>query len=158
MSGTSRTPASGSTGRDTGRQWGWLIPGVTFLVGIVLGGAVVFAQQSGPDTASPSTGTGTPSSSATATSSDAASSPVAVVRVPQACLSVADDSQALVDVAGRAVTAARDLDAAALATAVRQLDAAQKVVSASASACREVQATLPTVSAEGGAGTSSTTG
>ncbi|MDQ2756184.1 MAG: hypothetical protein M3Y71_06410 [Actinomycetota bacterium] len=120
---------------------------MTFLVGLVLGGLVIFAQQSGQDTAS-SGGTSTPSNSVTATTptGSASSSPVAVVRVPAECLTVADDSQALVDVAAGAVTAARDLDAAALADAVRKLDTAQKAVTASAAACRQVQASLPTVS------------
>ncbi|MEO3938740.1 hypothetical protein V3N99_18585 [Dermatophilaceae bacterium Soc4.6] len=144
MSEKSTTGAK-STGEGTGRRWGWLIPGVTFLVGIVLGGLVVFAQQSGQDTAS-SGGSSTPSRSVTATPTDSSSSSaVAVVRVPKECLTVADDSQALVDVATGAVTAARNLDAAALADAVRQLDAAQKAVTASAAACRQVQASLPTV-------------
>ncbi|MEO7059462.1 MAG: hypothetical protein ABI083_07080 [Lapillicoccus sp.] len=119
---------------------------MTFVVGLALGGIVVFAQQSGSNTAS-SGGRSTPTTTVTTPPTGAQSSQVAVVRVPAACLSVADDAKAMVDVATKAVTAARDLDAAALATAVRQLDEAQKAVTASASACREVQATLPTATA-----------
>lgn len=128
------------------RRWGWLVPAVTFLLGLVLGGIIIFAQQSGRDAAS-SGGAGTPTpTTATSVPSGTTSSPVAVVRVPAECLSVADDSKALVDVASSAVTAARDLDAAALADAVRRLDEAQKKVTASADTCRQVEATLPTLS------------
>lgn len=129
------------------RRWGWLIPGVTFLVGLALGGIVVFAQQSGSNTAS-SGGTSTPSPSVTLTPPGGEqSSQVAVVKVPSACLSVADDARNMVDIAAKAVSAARDLDAAALASAVRQLDEAQKAVTSSATACRSVQALLPTATA-----------
>lgn len=129
------------------RRWGWLIPGVTFLVGLALGGVIVFAQQSGSNTAS-SGGRATPNTTVTVTPpTGAPSSQVAVVQVPAACLSVADDAKAMVDIATNAVTAARNLDAASLATAVRQLDEAQKAVTASATACRAVQATLPTATA-----------
>ncbi len=126
------------------RRWGWLVPGVTFLLGLALGGIVVFAQQSGSDTAS-SGSSSTPTTGVTSsTPNGPQSSSDAVVLVPAECLSVADDAKAMVDIATGAVAAARDLDAAALSAAVRQLDEAQKAVTASANSCREVQATLPT--------------
>lgn len=121
------------------RRWGWLVPTVTFLLGLALAGIVVSAQNSGSSTASSgatSTATATPTTGPS-------SSQVAVVEVPAACLSVADDAKALVDVAATAVTAARNLDATALSAAVRQLDEAQKAVTSSADACRAIQATLP---------------
>lgn len=121
------------------RRWGWLVPTVTFLLGLALAGIVVSAQNSGSNSAS-SGGTSTVTVTPT---TGPPSSQVAVVEVPAACLSVADDANALVDVAATAVTAARNLDASALSAAVRQLDDAQKAVTASANACRAMQATLP---------------
>ncbi|MEO9152354.1 MAG: hypothetical protein ABI243_08125 [Lapillicoccus sp.] len=143
--GPGGTSSTGSSPREP-RRWGWLVPGVTFLIGLVLGGVVIFAQQSGRDSAA-TEGKSTPSATATTTAPSGAGTADAVVRVPAACLRVADDSKALVDIASKAVGAARDLDAAALADAVRQLDTAQKAVTSSADACRAVQASLPTVSA-----------
>ncbi len=122
------------------RRWGWLVPAVTFLLGLALAGIVVTAQNSGSSTASSG---GTSSTATVSPTNGPPSSPVAVVEVPAACLSVADDAKALVDVAATAVTAARNLDASALSAAVRQLDDAQKAVTASADACRAVQTTLP---------------
>jgi hypothetical protein len=125
------------------RRWGWLVPAATFLLGLALAGIVVSAQNSGSSTAS----SGGSSTVTVAPTTGPPSSPVAVVEVPAACLSVADDAKALVDVAATAVTAARNLDASALSAAVRQLDDAQKAVTSSADACRAVQATLPSTTA-----------
>lgn len=125
------------------RRWGWLVPAATFLLGLALAGIVVSAQNSGSSTAS----SGGSSTVTVAPTTGPPSSPVAVVEVPAACLSVADDAKALVDVAATAVTAARNLDASALSAAVRQLDDAQKAVTSSADACRAIQATLPSTTA-----------
>ncbi len=126
-----------------GRTW-WLLPALTFLVGLVLGGIVIGAVRSGD-----SSTTATPTPSATSTTPDPGASTttapaVATVVVPAECLQVADDSRGLVDLTQQAAAAVRDLDAAKLSDLVRQIDTAQTTLRQHADACRAVEASIDT--------------
>ena len=123
-----------------GRQR-WFIPVITFVVGLLLGGLVIGALRSGDSgTASPVT-SASPTASATGTGGTAAPTTATVV-VPAECLQVSDDAAALNDLAKRAVTAARDLNASELSGVVREIDTAQKALRQHADACRKVQAAI----------------
>ncbi len=130
-----------STTEPRGASRFWLIPALTFLVGLVLGGAVIAAVGSGGDGAV--TGSGGTSSSTTSAPSTltTSTSPDATVTVPSACLQVADDSQALLGLVSNAVGAVRDLDAARLSDIVRQLRDAQNALSETATRCQEAAGT-----------------
>ena len=123
-----------------GRQR-WFIPVITFVVGLLLGGLVIGALRSGDSgTASPVT-SASPTASATGTGGTAAPTTAPVVG-PAECLQVSDDAAALNDLAKRAVTAARDLNASELSGVVREIDTAQKALRQHADACRKVQAAI----------------
>jgi hypothetical protein len=138
-----RTRESRPAPRTVGPRW-WLIPAITFLVGLLLGGVVIGALRPGtPDAAAGPT----PSASATPTASNptATGSPAtATVVVPAECLELAKDSQSLVDLTQQAAAAARDLDAGRLSDVVRQIDTAQSTLRLHADACRAVSASLDT--------------
>ncbi|MEO7234956.1 MAG: hypothetical protein ABIW80_06240 [Lapillicoccus sp.] len=105
----------------------------------------------------------TPSATPTSTSRGTQPDTVATVRVPAACIKVADDSKKVADLANQAVSAARDLDAAKLSDLVRQMGEAQNILTQDGNACREVQATVTaspssaTLSSTSSSGSSSTT-
>ncbi len=126
-----------------GRTW-WLLPALTFLVGLVLGGVVIGALRSGDTSTTapptPSASSAVPDSSASTTTAPA----VATVVVPAECLQVADDSRGLVDLTQQAAAAVRDLDAAKLSDLVRQIDTAQTTLRQHADACRAVEASIDT--------------
>jgi hypothetical protein len=134
------TPGPATDTRPGGSRW-WLIPALTFLVGLVLGGVVVGAMRGGN---AGSTAEVAPSTSAvpTPSASGTALPATATVVVPAECLQVAQDSQALVDLTSQAASAARDLDAGKLSDVVRQIDEAQTTLRTHAQACRAVDASL----------------
>ncbi len=121
----------------------WFIPVITFVVGLLLGGLVIWAVRSGDSgTASPDA-SASPTVSATGPGSGGTAAPTtASVVVPAECLKLSDDASALNDLARRAVTAARDLNATELSTVVREIDTAQTALRQHADACRNVQATI----------------
>lgn len=127
---------------SVGRQR-WFIPVITFVVGLLLGGLVIWAVRSGDSgTASPNASV-SPTASATGTGNGGTAAPTtATVVVPAECLKVSEDASALNDLAKRAVTAARDLDASALSAVVREIDTAQTALRQHADACRNVQASI----------------
>ena len=127
---------------SVGRQR-WFIPVITFVVGLLLGGLVIGALRSGDTgTASPDAST-SPSASATGPASGGTAAPTtATVVVPAECLKVSADASALNDLARRAVTAARDLNASDLSAVVREIDTAQTALRQHADACRDVQASI----------------
>ena len=132
---------TGQPPRAVGARW-WLIPAVTFVIGLVLGGALVgalrpeSAEVAGDALPSP-TSTG-PQPTTTVTGAPA----TGTVVVPAECLDVARDSQALLDLTEQAVAAARDLDAGRLSDIVRQIDEAQTTLRTHTQACRAVDASL----------------
>lgn len=119
----------------SGTRW-WLIPAVTFLVGLVLGGGVIALAGLGSD--------GTPSAGSTTTpvpSPTRTTAPDLVV--PGDCVQVATDSQALLSLVDEAAQAARDLDAAKLSDLVAELRAQQQIVRDQAAACQSAAAATP---------------
>lgn len=123
-----------------GRQR-WFIPVITFVVGLVLGGLLIGALRSGDSgTASP-VDSASPTALTTGTGGTAAPTTATVV-VPAECLKVSEDAAALNDLAKRAVTAARDLNASELSSVVREIDTAQTALRQHADACRDVQASI----------------
>ena len=122
-----------------GRQH-WFIPVITFVVGLLLGGLVIGALRSGDSGTTP-LASASPTASATGTGGTAAPTTATVV-VPAECLQVSDDAAVLNDLAKRAVTAARDLNAGELSAVVREIDTAQTALRKHADACRAVQASI----------------
>lgn len=122
----------------------WLIPAVTFLVGVLLGAVVVGVSRSGDggDVAQGSTPSGTQTTAAPTVSTTTASRPAATVTVPGSCLQVADNTQQLLDLVQKAAGAARDLDASQLSSIVRQLQEAQAGLQAQANACQSAAASV----------------
>ncbi len=127
-----------------GRRWWWLLPALTFLIGLVLGGVVIGATRSGSSTpaASPTQTQTQTLSSGTPAPTGAEAPTVATVVVPAECLKVAQDSQLLVDLTKQAAAAARDLDAAKLSDLVRQIDTAQTTLREHAASCQSVEASI----------------
>ncbi|WP_404390805.1 hypothetical protein [Humibacillus xanthopallidus] len=127
--------------RVVGARW-WLIPAVTFVIGLLLGGVVVGVLRSGSVDVS---GAASPSATATGpqpTSTGTGLPATATVVVPAECVDVARDSQTLVELTEQAASAARDLDAGRLSDVVRQIDEAQATLRTHAEACRAVDASL----------------
>ncbi len=139
------TTAPEGDGGVRGPRW-WLLPALTFLVGVALGALVLWVGTSSSRT--PSAGqsvTPTTSTTTSGATSSTTSAPAATLSVPAQCLKVADDSRAVVDLVNQSVTAARDLDAAKLSDLVRQIQAAQATLQTDAETCRAAQASLPTL-------------
>lgn len=131
--------AGSSTVEKVGRP-SWFVPVITFAVGLLLGGLVVFAVRSGDS--STGAGVGTPTSSVTPGPTGSGGPTTATLVVPAACLQVSDDASTLNDLARRGVQAARDLDASELSKVVREIDTAQSTLRLHASACRDSRASV----------------
>jgi len=116
-----------------------VIPLVTFLVGLVLGGGVIALAGVGSDDDEEPAGADqsatTPSASPTSTTTGPTS-----VTIPGDCIQIAADAQALLDLADQAVTAARDLDADALSDIVAELRTQQETLSTQANICQQAAA------------------
>lgn len=121
-----------------------MIPALTFLVGVILGGVIIWVSTSSSRSNS-GISTAIPTVAETVTPSHSASSPgtAATLSVPAQCLQVADDSKAVVDLVNQSVNAVRDLDASKLSDLVRQIQAAQKTLQADATSCQQATASLP---------------
>jgi hypothetical protein len=123
----------------------WILPAVTFLVGLGVGMLILGAVRSSSGSISSATPTVTTTVTATPTGSAATGgTAVATARVPAECLQVDNDARRLVDLANQAVTAAGSLDAARLSDLVRQIGETQKTLSAHAETCRAASATVTT--------------
>lgn len=131
---TTADPAREPTSTSSS-PWTWLLPGLTFLVGCLLGGAVIAAGAFGGD------GTDVAAPSVSASPGDDASpepSPDGVaVRVPQACLDAADQAATVSSQAQDAVAAVRDLDARRLQEIVDSFQQLEPEVQRLADECRE---------------------
>ena len=84
-------------------RWSWLLPALTFLVGLALGGLVLGGDGDPPRAAAPVPAGGEPSPPPDPGD--------LLVRVPEPCLRVADEAEQAVATLDRAVDAARSLDA-----------------------------------------------
>lgn len=113
------------------RTWSVLLPALTFLAGLALAAAVLGATSSDdePDAAAQPTPTPTPSTSP--------AQPELVVTVPGPCLQSAERAEQAYALLEQGVTAARDLDARALADLVDQVQRERPQVEALVQACRE---------------------
>ena len=117
---------------------GWFVaaPAIALVVGLVIGGLVVWAGQGGSSNeAAPSTTPSpTPSASATAPGN-------ATVVVPRECLAAADTVQEATDVFRDLVSAFRDFRAEELRNLLDRLETLQKQARSEADACRDVEVT-----------------
>lgn len=107
---------------------------LTFLVGLVLGGVVIFAGTAGDDdepTASPDA-----SQAPDVSASEDPDSTDVVVRVPQSCLDAADGALEASQQVDDAVAAVRDLDARRLQEIVDEVQRLQPDVRDQAEQCR----------------------
>ena len=113
------------------RTWSVLLPALTFLAGLGLAAAVLGATGADdePDAAARPTPTPTPSASP--------AQPELVVTVPGPCLQSAERAEQAYALLEQGVTAARDLDARALADLVDQVQRERPQVEALVQACRE---------------------
>ncbi|MFP5346095.1 MAG: hypothetical protein ACLGIA_03580 [Actinomycetes bacterium] len=113
-----------------------LVPAATFLVGLVLGAALVWV---GTDLrGGPGTG-GTAAPSGTTTPGGTATSPGNVTAtVPAQCLEAAQEAQQVLDLAREAASAVADLDAKRLQTLIEQMQKLEPRVRASADDCRRL--------------------
>jgi hypothetical protein len=122
------------THTGAGRRF-WMIPALTFLVGLLLGGAVVGASTAGDDEGS--TGQAArPTQSAPASTESPATRPAATVAVPGACLEVADSTDEVLRLIRQATESARDLNASQLSSVVRQLQQMHTDLSQQSAWCR----------------------
>lgn len=152
---TAPTPASG--GRRVGGA-GWLLPALTFVIGVALGAVVVWAVSPGGDGNGPATAVAPP-----ATSSGSAPTPSApagvgasptspgavIVTVPAACSSLAQDARQAADLLTQAGAAARDLDASRLANIARQMQDVRDRLSSQSAACTAAGVQTSTASSTG---------
>jgi hypothetical protein len=126
---STRTSVALEDARPRGSRWLWVLPALTFLVGLALGALVV----GGPSDA-PVSGTGDPAA-APAPEPSAAPSDL-LVRVPEPCLAVAEQAEEAVAVVDRAVAAVRSFDARELQEVLNQAQNLRSGVERLAADCR----------------------
>lgn len=115
--------------RPRGARWLWLLPSLTFLVGLALG-ALVFGLPDDPP--APPAAAAEPS-----TGPEPSPSPGdLLVRVPEPCLAAAGAAEEAVAVVDRAVAAARSFDARGLQEAVGEAQRLRPRVEDLAGSCR----------------------
>lgn len=117
----------------------WLVPLLTFVAGLVLGGFLLWLFN-GDDTSSSvqADGTEAPASpSADGASPSSAASPEVVVRVPASCLDVADQADRAAEVFDGALEAVRDFDARRLEEIVEEVQDLQPSIQEQAQQCRD---------------------
>lgn len=145
LSPTEAAAAKGATAEGAGAPAGfttsgrsvWLVPALTFLVGLVLGAVVIGVTRSGDGGSTASSTESGSSATASATPSAAPSGrDGATIVVPGQCLKLADGTQSALDLVSKAAQAARDLNASQLNTVVRQLQDQQSQLQSLATACR----------------------
>ena len=126
-----RPTALGDAGGSRARTWSVLLPAITFLAGLALAAAVLGATGAGDEPAAAARPTPTPTPSASP------GQPELVVTVPGPCLQAAERAEQAYALLEQGVTAARDLDARALADLVDQVQRERPQVEALVQACRE---------------------
>jgi len=142
---TGENEAPPSAGAPTGgdrslRRLTWVLPALAFLVGVVLGAAVVGAIASGgAGTAADGSADEQRGATRGTTAVPSPGQPrdtTATVTVPSECAALADDAQDAASLLEQAATAARDLDAKTLADVARRMRDARDHLTAQADACR----------------------
>ena len=110
------------------RNWHALLPALTFVVGVTLGGALVGLPEWGQSD------TGAPPS---ATPSPVTSSPAPTALSPtEACLAAGGDAAKAVDLLGQAAAAIRDLDASRLQQVLDEAQRLDAMIRAEVGRCR----------------------
>lgn len=126
------TPNSTASGSGRPRPWFWLIPAATFVLGLLLAGAVMTAaddtDDDTPAVATAPTVTVVPSAAAT---------PDRTITVPASCEHGLERARTALSTAGEAGEALRRLDTGRLQELLNQLQAAQREVDALAGQCRQ---------------------
>ena len=120
----------------------------SLLLGLVLGSWITWAATRGdepPPQASPTT---SPTAEVVPTPS-AATQTAGQVAVPQSCLQIAEESGRLNEALTRGVAAARDLDASAMSSIVRDFGAQQEKIQQLAEQCRQSAQTPQVVTTTG---------
>jgi hypothetical protein len=114
----------------------WILPAATFLVGLVLGGALIALTGFGSD----DDPTATPAVTASPNPSASGSPSASALVVPGECVQIAEDSQALLALVNDAAQAALELDADQLSDLVAQMKTQQELVRSQAAACQSAVA------------------
>lgn len=131
------SPASPAPPRDRGGRSFLLLPAATFVVGLVLGGLVMWLGSSGRDGA----GEGEPGPAATTAAvgepSPAASPADRTVTVPGACVAAAERAQEVLDLAREAASAIAELDARRMQVLVNEMEDLEPVLRQSSQECQE---------------------
>jgi hypothetical protein len=126
----SQTPTSTGGGRSRLRRLSWLVPALTFVAGLLLGGGVIAAADWG----------GGDRPAAAQAQSVPPPNPIpsgdATITVPASCAEGLDRAEAALDAADTALEAVRDLDTAQLQRALDRLQGIQPDVRRLADACR----------------------
>lgn len=117
-----------------------LIPALTFLVGLLLGGALAWVGSDMGDEGGQAAPGGRPSPAASAPGNGgdpAAAEPTDIrVTVPSECVDAAEQAQQVLDLAQQAASAIGDLDAQRLRSLVDEMETLEPSIRASASACQ----------------------
>ncbi len=141
-------------------RYGWLVPAVTFVLGLILGGVTIgLLQTNTATTVAQPTASASPSPEPTDSPSPSVSA--SEFTIPAECVQVAADAQTLLGLVDDSVAAIRDLDAAELSSIVSQLQTVSQQVRDQAATCQSVAATANSASGSAGEstfGTPSTTG
>ncbi|WP_199516613.1 hypothetical protein [Nucisporomicrobium flavum] len=120
------------TGNPRQRRWFWIVPALTFAVGLMLGGTLI-AVADGPD------GDSTPATAqpAPTTSQPAQAAPEdRTLTIPASCEQGLERARTAMTTVGEAVRALRDLDTGRLQELLDRLQDAQREVEALVDRCR----------------------
>lgn len=120
----------------------WIVPTVTFLAGLVLGGVLVGVSNLGRDDDAPAAAAAGPTPSPGASGSQ----DVTVV-VPRSCVEAAERSEQVLALTREAAEALSELDARRLADVVDEMRGLQAVVGDAAASCRDAAVTNATTGA-----------
>ena len=132
----SAAPAPGAAAGPWWRRWSVLLPALTFLVGLLLGAAVIAALSSDGDDERAA-----PRAPAPAPTAQPSPSAALTVRVPEPCVRAADKAEQAYALLEQGVAAARDLDARGLQELVDTVQRERPQVEALVRQCREQSAT-----------------
>ncbi len=122
----------------------WILPTVTFLVGVLLTALVLELSGSGEADDEAAGPGASQTTSAAPTGGATTARPDATITVPGSCLNVADNTQELLSLVRDAATAASTLDASKLSAIVRQLQDSQAKVQEQATACQSAASAAQT--------------
>lgn len=117
-----------------GERWFLLLPALTFLVGLLLGGALVAVTFVAGDA---SDSDGTQSTDLPTTPSPQTSASDLTVTIPRSCVEAAELSEEVLDLADRAGEALRNLDAGELPALIADMEELAARVREAAEQCQD---------------------